>query len=208
MSVQAKFNYSSYFLKILRPLHYGMRISKDAKDQLNLFVNLVIDKLTKKAIFLTKNNFSDKKSMRKPKTLSNKDFIAATEIIFTGEIRKHARVWGGTAVTKYAASEEGTKDKPIKKEKRAKVVIPISRVENQIKTFLAKGQYISEYSAVFLAGVIDYLCGEVLELAGNSAKEHGRKSIAPICVRTAIEGDDELAALSKKVKFKVSGGGI
>jgi histone H2A len=115
---------------------------------------------------------------------------------------------GARVVRKYAAGLEGTKNNPVKKEKRAKIVIPISRVENQIKTFLAKGQYISEYSAVFLAGVIEYLCMEILELSGKAANEHGRKSIAPMCVRTAIEKDRDLAALSKKVKFKVSGGGI
>ena len=103
MSAQAKFNYSSYFLKILHPIHPDMRISKDSKEQINLFVNLIIDKLTKKAIFLTKNNFSDKKSMRKPKTLSDKDFASAVEIILNGELRKLARVMGARVVRKYAA---------------------------------------------------------------------------------------------------------
>lgn len=46
--------------------------------------------------------------------------------------------------------------------------------------------------AVFLAGVLEYLCNEVLELAGNAAEENKKKTIQPRHIAQAIRNDEEL----------------
>ena len=50
-------------------------------------------------------------------------------------------------------------------------------------------------SAAALVAVIEYLLAEVLELAGNCARDNKRKSIKPRHIMMAVEMDDELKPL-------------
>ena len=61
-----------------------------------------------------------------------------------------------------------------KSSNKAGIVFPIPR----IKRYLKKGRYnkrIGQGAAVYLTAVLDYLAGEVLELAGNAARDNKKK---------------------------------
>ena len=45
---------------------------------------------------------------------------------------------------------------------------------------------------VYLAAVLEYMCAELLELAGNEANNLGSPSIGPRHIALAVIGDDEL----------------
>ena len=45
---------------------------------------------------------------------------------------------------------------------------------------------------VYLAGVIEYLCGEFLELSGDKARDDRRTRITPRHLYIAIARDEEL----------------
>ena len=46
-----------------------------------------------------------------------------------------------------------------------------------------------------MAAVLEYITCEILELAGNAAEEHGKKTIAPRHLQLAVRNDEELAKL-------------
>lgn len=74
---------------------------------------------------------------------------------------------------------------------------------------LRKGNYaerLGNNSAVFLAGVLEYLCAEVLELAGNTSIANKKRRIIPRHLTLAVRNDEELNKLFENVT--ISEGGV
>lgn len=56
----------------------------------------------------------------------------------------------------------------------------------------------SSSAPVFLAGVLEYLTSNILELAGEEAHTCGRKRIAPEHVCRVVQNNDQLQQLFKE----------
>ena len=77
---------------------------------------------------------------------------------------------------------------------RAGLQFPVGRVHR----FLRKGNYaqrIGAGSPVYLAAVMEYLTAEILELAGNAARDNKKTRITPRHLQLAIRNDEELNRL-------------
>jgi histone H2A len=91
------------------------------------------------------------------------------------------------------------------KSEKAGVTFPVSRITRHLK----QGRYASRIGAgapVYLAAVLEYLCAEVLELAGNIAKDCHRTRIIPRHMQVAIRNDEELNKLLEHVT--IANGGV
>eukprot|EP00614_Pseudopedinella_elastica_P015442 CAMPEP_0172582886 /NCGR_PEP_ID=MMETSP1068-20121228/2447_1 /TAXON_ID=35684 /ORGANISM="Pseudopedinella elastica, Strain CCMP716" /LENGTH=103 /DNA_ID=CAMNT_0013376457 /DNA_START=23 /DNA_END=330 /DNA_ORIENTATION=+ len=77
---------------------------------------------------------------------------------------------------------------------KAGLQFPVGRVGRYLK----KGKYATRVGAgapVYLAAVLEYLCAEILELAGNAARDNKKSRIVPRHLQLAVRNDEELNKL-------------
>ncbi|XP_056670663.1 uncharacterized protein LOC130453524 [Monodelphis domestica] len=87
---------------------------------------------------------------------------------------------------------------------RAGLQFPVGRVHR----LLRKGSYSERVGAgapVYLAAVLEYLTAEILELAGNAARDNKKTRIIPRHLQLAIRNDEELNKLLGKVTIAQGG---
>ncbi|MED6285289.1 Histone h2ax, partial [Characodon lateralis] len=88
---------------------------------------------------------------------------------------------------------------------RAGISFPVGRIHR----LLRKGNYsekIGMGAAVYLSAILEYLCAEILELAGNASRDNKKQRIAPRHILLAVKNDDELNHLLAGVT--ISEGGV
>merc|ERR1712230_241021 len=88
---------------------------------------------------------------------------------------------------------------------KAGLQFPVGRIHRMLR----KGNYAQRIGAgapVYLAAVLEYLAAEILELAGNAARDNKKSRIIPRHLQLAIRNDEELNKLLGHVV--ISQGGV
>lgn len=100
--------------------------------------------------------------------------------------------------------KSATKSKAVSRSAKAGLQFPVGRIAR----FLKKGKYAERVGAgapVYLAAVLEYLAAELLELAGNAARDNKKTRIVPRHLQLAIRNDEELSKLLGSVTIAQGG---
>ena len=87
---------------------------------------------------------------------------------------------------------------------RAGLQFPVGRVHRHLRN----GNYATRVGAgapVYLAAVLEYLAAEILELAGNAARDNKKNRINPRHVQLPVRNDEELNKLLAGVTIAQGG---
>uniref|UniRef100_A0AC35UEZ6 Histone H2A n=1 Tax=Rhabditophanes sp. KR3021 TaxID=114890 RepID=A0AC35UEZ6_9BILA len=87
---------------------------------------------------------------------------------------------------------------------RAGLQFPVGRLHRLLK----KGNYAERVGAgapVYLAAVLEYLTAEIIELAGNAARDNKKSRINPRHLQLAVRNDEELSQLLKGITIAQGG---
>merc|ERR1711915_1077847 len=96
------------------------------------------------------------------------------------------------------------KTKTKSRSSRAGLQFPVGRIHRLLK----KGNYAERVGAgapVYMAAVMEYLAAEILELAGNAARDNKKSRIIPRHLQLAIRNDEELNKLLAGVTIAQGG---
>ena len=101
-------------------------------------------------------------------------------------------------------SGRGKTGKSTTKSAKAGLQFPVGRIGR----FLKKGKYATRVGAgapVYLAAILEYLTAEILELAGNAARDNKKTRIVPRHIQLAVRNDEELNKLFGGVTIAAGG---
>ena len=87
---------------------------------------------------------------------------------------------------------------------KAGLQFPVGRVHRYLKV----GKYATRVGSgapVYMAAVLEYLCAEVLELAGNASRDNKKTRIVPRHIQLAVRNDEELSKLLGSVTIAAGG---
>lgn len=97
-----------------------------------------------------------------------------------------------------------TKTQRISLAKRAGTIFPVGRIRRYLKTCTFQ-QRIAIGAPIYQAAVMEYLSAEILELAGNAARDNKRSRITPRHILLAVANDEELNKLLRNVTIPAGG---
>ena len=103
-----------------------------------------------------------------------------------------------------SGSGKGSAKKAVSRSAKAGLQFPVGRVARYLKA-CKWATRVGAGAPVYLAAVLEYLCAEVLELAGNASRDNKKTRIVPRHIQLAIRNDEELSKLLGTVTIAAGG---
>lgn len=189
-------SFDTYIQKVLKQVHPDTGIKGEAMVEMDNFVKAVLHEIMRVVNMLTVAN--------NKKTVTFREVQTAYQAVVPGELAIHGVSEGVKAVTKYNSSIAGGRSSsrgPVSSSDRAGLQFPVTRIKTKWMKPLASVDRVGDTAAVYMAAVLEYLSAEIMELAGNAARDNGKVRITDRHIALAIQNDVELNILSKNMVF-------
>jgi len=158
-----------------------------------------LSKRSEKVWFLDLSTLSELSTLS---TIKGEESFFSFSFAFWSSLEKHVK----QSTRNMSGRGKGgkVKGKAKSRSSRAGLQFPVGRIHR----LLRKGNYAERVGAgapVYLAAVMEYLAAEVLELAGNAARDNKKTRIIPRHLQLAIRNDEELNKLLSGVTIAQGG---
>ena len=190
-------NFKIYIYKVLKQVHPDTGMSQNSKEQVQNILNLLGNKIALEAYSLTKHAGK--------KTLSSREIQTAVRLVIPGELAKHAVSEGAKAVTQFRDPYRPRRVKRYKLTNKCGLLFPPARAEKFLKEYNTR---LGIGAKIYLAGVLEYITAEILEVAGTAARDDRKFRISPRHIMIALEFDEELNKLERRIGFHSTLGGV
>lgn len=175
-----------YIYRLHKQIHPGLNLSTSAKTKLSELVNTLVKDFIRTLVVFTEH-------CRK-NTISSREVQNAVRVLILGDLGKKAVSAGVKAVIKYTSFYQKKKKRTLGAQKAGLLIPPVrirSIIEANINDYKPSVR-ISETSAVYLAGVVEYIMEEILDMSGELAIATHKKTITLDDIVTVIRNDNEL----------------
>ena len=100
--------------------------------------------------------------------------------------------------------KKASSTKAVSRSSKAGLQFPVGRVARYMKKAKVSAR-VGAGAPVYMAAVLEYLTAEVLELAGNAARDNKKSRIVPRHIQLAVRNDEELNKLMGGVTIAAGG---
>jgi len=135
--------------------------------------------------------------------MTSREIQTVVRLIYPGEVAKHGVSEGTKAVTKYHAAKGEDGKQRSSQSVRAGLTMPVARLHRIIKEHCHFRVGVG--APVYAGAVLEYLIAEILELAGNAARDNKRIRIIPRHLMLAVRNDEELNKIHHNVIISAAG---
>lgn len=204
-------DFRTYIYKVLKQVHPDTGATKACMNEMNSIIFHVGQAIADQAEKLADEGGK--------KTISSQVIQTAVRMVLPKELAKHAVSEGTKAVTKYndessmeGGSGKAGRKKPVSQAARAGLRFPPARVAHYFKSSSkfngASSKRLGVKAPIYLAAVLEYLAADILELAGNLARDSKKVRIVPRHVALVVKNDIEFEKLFDDLKISIGAGGV
>jgi histone H3/H4 len=173
-------------------------ITLNARNQLNNILIIIIRLITEKTHYLV--------GIGKKKTISILELENSIKFLFHGELQKVILQEGYRSIENFKNNDEDKKGNS--RQTKAEILFPPSICEKFLRKFNTSNLMVSCDTPVFLAGTLEYICAEILDLSSGVASYNNRVRITVRDLEIAIRTDEEFNSFFNQNNIQFIGGGI
>lgn len=198
-------DFRTYLSKILTQVHPDHSIGAKAMGQLNAIVYYIGKALADKAEVMTK-------TLGK-KTITSREIQNAVRVVFPQELGKHGVSEGTKAVVRLEDGSTARGSMAKKAElrlspKRVERFFRFSGTDPKQKFVTGSNLRLGSTATTYLAAVLEYFAGQLLNEAGDVTTAKKLKRITVSHLSTAVQENMELSTLMRDQKIRITGGGV